>query len=169
MIATIPYVKGTSERIARILRPHDITVAHKPSTTLRDVVTKVKDPSPINSRAGAVYKIPCTECPASYVGETGRTLECSIKEHKRSIANEDTRNNIAIHHMSTKHQMNWEEAACLDFAANYHERMFLESWYTKSDNNSRPMPGAYYSLIVSERARADSREQTREHSADASQ
>ena len=53
--------------------------------------------------------------------------------------------------MPTKHQMNWEEAACLDFAANYHERMFLESWYTKSDNNSinicRDMPGAYYSLI----------------------
>ena len=39
VIATIPYVKGTSERIARILRPHDITVAHKPSTTLRDVLT----------------------------------------------------------------------------------------------------------------------------------
>ena len=49
VIATIPYLKGTSERIARILRPHDITVAHKPSTTLRDVLTKVKDPSPINS------------------------------------------------------------------------------------------------------------------------
>ena len=69
--------------------------------------------------------------------------------------------------MSTKHQMNWEEAACLDFAVNYHERMFLESWYTKSDNNSinisRDMPGAYYSLIV------DSREQTRQLSADASQ
>ena len=79
--------------------------------------------------------------------------------------------------MSTKHQMNWEKAACLDFAANCHERMFLESWYTKSDNNSinicRDMPGAYYSLIVSECARADSRansrEQTREVSADASQ
>ena len=111
VMATIPYVKGTSERIVRILimRPHNITVAHKPSTTPRDVLTKVKDPSPINSPAGAVYKIPCAECPASYVGETGRTLECRIKEHKRSIANEDTRNNIAVHHMSTKHQMNWRK------------------------------------------------------------
>ena len=43
-----------------------------------------------------------------------------------------------------KHQMNWEK---LDFAANTHERiMFLESWYTKSGNNSinicRDVPGA---------------------------
>ena len=148
VIATIPYVKGTSERIARILRPRDIAVAHKPSTTLRDVLTKVKDPSLINSRAGAVYKIPCAESSACYVGEIGRTLECRIKERKRSIANEDTRNNIAVHHMSTKHQMNWEEAACLDFAPNYHEKMFLESWYTKSGNNSinicRDISGAFH-------------------------
>ena len=66
----------------------------------------MKDPSPINSRAGAVYKIPCAECPASYVGETGRTLECRIKEHKRSIANEDTRNNIAVHHISVNQTPN---------------------------------------------------------------
>ena len=128
MIATIPYVKSTSERNARILRHHNITVAHKPLTTLPQGLTKVKDPSTVNSRAGAVYNIPCAECPASYVRETGRTLECRIKEHKRSMANEDTRNNIA----AIK-----ESCFNLDFTANYHERMFLEIWYTnKSDNNS---------------------------------
>ena len=87
VIATIPYVKGTSERISRILRPYNIVVAHKPTTMLRDVLTRVKDPSPKNSRVGTVYKITCAECPASYLGETGRTLECRIKEHKRCIAN----------------------------------------------------------------------------------
>ena len=77
--ATIPYVKGASERIARILRPYNILVAHKPSTTLRDVLTKVKDPSPKNSRVGAIYKIACSECPTSYIGETQRTLQCRVK------------------------------------------------------------------------------------------
>ena len=54
--------------------------------------------------------------------------------------------------MSTQHQMNWEKAACLDFAANYHRR--IESWYIKSDNNSinicRDISDAYNSLIVRE-------------------
>ena len=33
--ATIPYIRGTSETIARILQPYNIRVAHKPITTLR--------------------------------------------------------------------------------------------------------------------------------------
>ncbi len=86
---------------------------------------------------------------ASYVGETGRTLECRIKEHKRSVANQDKSNKIAVHHMLTQHQMNWEGATSLEFVPGFNERMFLESWYTKSDSNSinicGDMPGAYYS------------------------
>ena len=34
--ATIPYIKGTSETIARILQPYNIRVAHKPITILYD-------------------------------------------------------------------------------------------------------------------------------------
>ena len=175
VIAAIPYVKGTSERIARILRPHNILVAHKPLTTLRDVLTKVKDPSPKNSRVGAIYKIACSECPASYVGETGTTLRCRVKEHKRCIANKDTSNRIAVHHMTTNHQMDWERATCLALETNFSKRMFLESWHSNSDKNSinisRDMPGAYFSLIANERARAEckrTREQSRDHAADAS-
>ena len=41
--ATIPYVEGTAETIARILQPYNIRVAHKPITTLRQPLTNVKD------------------------------------------------------------------------------------------------------------------------------
>ena len=54
---TIPYVRGTSETIARILQPYNIRVAHKPITTLRQLLTKVKDKDEPNRRQGAVYKI----------------------------------------------------------------------------------------------------------------
>ncbi|KAL9963118.1 hypothetical protein ACROYT_G032293 [Oculina patagonica] len=40
--ATLPYIKGTSETIARILQPYNIRVAHKPITTLRHLLTNVK-------------------------------------------------------------------------------------------------------------------------------
>ena len=44
--ATITYVKVASERIVLILKPYNILVAHKPSRTLQNVLTKVKDPLP---------------------------------------------------------------------------------------------------------------------------
>ena len=40
---TIPYIKGTSEIIARILQPYNIRVAHRPITILRKLLTNVKD------------------------------------------------------------------------------------------------------------------------------
>ena len=37
--ATLPYIRGTSETIARILQPYNIRVAQKPITTLRRLLT----------------------------------------------------------------------------------------------------------------------------------
>ncbi|CAH3176473.1 unnamed protein product, partial [Porites lobata] len=60
--ATIPYIRGTSETIARILQPYNIPVAHKPITTLRRLLTYVKDKDKPEDRQGAVYKIKCCDC-----------------------------------------------------------------------------------------------------------
>ena len=72
--ATIPYIRGTSETIARILQPYNIRVAHKPITTLRRLLTNVKDKDKPEDRQGAVNKIKCCDCQACYIGETGRNL-----------------------------------------------------------------------------------------------
>ena len=52
---TIPYVKGTSETIARILQPYYIRVAHKPITTLQ-LLTKVKDKDEPNRRQDGITR-----------------------------------------------------------------------------------------------------------------
>ena len=73
--ANIPYIRGTSETITGISQPYNIRVAHKPIiTTLRRLVTNVKDKDKPEDRQGAVYKIKCCDCQASYIGETGRNL-----------------------------------------------------------------------------------------------
>jgi hypothetical protein len=102
---------------------------------------------------------------ATYIGETGRTLDCRIKEHKRSTEKRDVANRIAVHHMETNHRIDWEGATCMEFNGFEDERMFLESWFTKCDENSinicRDMPGAYAGLITHER-RLSCLERTRE-------
>ena len=39
----VPYIKGTSKTIARILQPYGIRVAHKPIATFRQLLTNFKD------------------------------------------------------------------------------------------------------------------------------
>ena len=60
--ATIPYIRGTSETITRILQPYNIRVAHKPITTLRGLLTNVKDKDKLEDRQGAVYRQTGSTC-----------------------------------------------------------------------------------------------------------
>ena len=51
---TIPYIKGTSETISWILQRYNIHVAHKPTTTLRQLLTNVKDGDEPNNRQSSL-------------------------------------------------------------------------------------------------------------------
>ena len=82
--------------ISQILQPYNIRVAHKPATTLWYLLTNVKDREEPNNRQGAVYKIKCSNCQASYIGETGRNLNTRLTEHKRTTRNGDASNHIAV-------------------------------------------------------------------------
>ena len=98
-VSAVTYpIKGTSETISQILQPYNIRVAHKPTTTLRHLLTNVKDRDKPNNRQGAVYKIKCSDCQVSFIGETGRNLNTRLTEHKRATRNGDANNYIAVHH-----------------------------------------------------------------------
>ena len=56
----LPYVKGLSEPITRVLKQHNIKTGHK-SRTLRNHLVQVKDKVGPEMKKGAVYQIKC-EC-----------------------------------------------------------------------------------------------------------
>ena len=119
--ATIPYIRGTSETIARILRPYNIWVAHKLISTFRRLLTNVKG----KDKPGAVYKIHCSDCQPTYMGETGRNLTTRLTEHKRATKKGDLNNNIAEHHLKTSHAIDWDSATCLTYSTDYYRRITL--------------------------------------------
>ena len=79
--ARIPYVKGLSEEIRRILKQYNIRTVFRTTETLGRVLTKVKDRTPPEERPGTIYKIKYI-CGDFYIGETGRGLTTRVKEHK---------------------------------------------------------------------------------------
>lgn len=78
----IPYIKGVSEKIARLYRKHNINTIHKPTRTIKNTLcTKAKDPIHDLDKTGAIYHIECPTHQVSYVGETSRALKARAHEH----------------------------------------------------------------------------------------
>ena len=115
------------------------------------LLTNVKDKDKPKDRQGAVYKIKCCDCQATYIGETGRNLSTRLTEHKRATRNGDVNNHIAEHHLQTKHQIDWDSATCITYSTDYYQRLTLESWFTNLEqtplNRSQQLPAPYKRLI----------------------
>ena len=85
----------------------------KSYNTLRQLLTKVKTPIPLNMKKGVIYEIPCLDCDTLYIGETGRCLKKRVGE-QRAVKNCDRKNGVAVHAWDESHRVNWEEARVRD-------------------------------------------------------
>ena len=107
---SLPYIPGTSETLKRVFSSHKINCAFYSKETLRKQLSKPKDKVPINDRNNIIYKIPCNDCSASYIGETKRPFGVRKKEHQGNVKNGQTeKSNVARHCWSKDHKMNWDE------------------------------------------------------------
>ena len=156
---SLPYIRGISETIARILKHFNIRIAQKPTRTLRHLLTNLKDKDDPKDRQGTVYRIRFNNCNGTYIGKTGRTLTTRLGEHQTATDKEDLTNSIAQHHRKTGHDINWDSATCLTHTTDKDQRLTLKSWFTNLQpnplNRSRKLPAAYERLLQSEYRTAD--------------
>jgi len=61
-LVVLPYVEGTSERIARVMRKHQVPVAMRPVKTLKSLLVHPNDKQEKEEITDCVYKIPCASC-----------------------------------------------------------------------------------------------------------
>ena len=78
--------------------------------TLREALVRTKEPQPEWKKKGVVYQVPCGDCDSTYIGETGRTLEKRISEHKAAVKKHDEKNGIAVHAWNEQHVVDWQAA-----------------------------------------------------------
>ena len=58
----LPYIKGLSDEMARILRKFNINVYTYPYKIIGNILPKIKDSVDDIYKRGAIYKIPCKDC-----------------------------------------------------------------------------------------------------------
>nr|XP_060617816.1 uncharacterized protein LOC132767173 [Anolis sagrei ordinatus] len=77
----LPYIKGTTDRIGKLMRKHNIQTIYKPTKKIQQMLRSAKDKrDPLTS--SGVYRIPCS-CGQVYIGTTKRSAQTRIKEHER--------------------------------------------------------------------------------------
>ncbi len=79
----IPYIKGVSEELRRVFKRYEVPTYFKPTNTLRQLLVRPKDKLKKERVVGPVYQIACEKCPATYIGETERSLKQCFLEHRR--------------------------------------------------------------------------------------
>ena len=152
-VVTLPYVRHLSESIRRIFTPLGIRTCFCPHQTLRRTLVHLKDRIEPERRAGVVYKIPCRSCTKVYVGQTGRTLEHRLKEHRRALVSGDVMGSaVAQHAVDEGHEIEWSSATVIDGHPNFHRRCALEAWHIRSQDglmnrDAGPLPQVYNPLI----------------------
>ena len=80
---TLPYIKGTTDVIARILRKKNIRVTFAPPNSVGRMLNSSKDlVEPLKQKG--VYNVRCS-CEIPYIGETRRSVQVRLKEHCADI------------------------------------------------------------------------------------
>ena len=125
-----PYIRGTSEKIARVLRQFNVQLCSKATRTIKSQVCKIKDRRETLDQANVVYKLECSDCNACYVGETGRLLKERKLEHQKDVRNGSALSNVFQHTSASSHSFNFNEMKVLDREECKRKRKMLESVYT---------------------------------------
>lgn len=99
-----------------------------------------------------IYQINCSQCRATYIGETSRKASTRIKEHQRGLERSSQLSKLVLHALDQDHPPDFSHVKILaKGASNYHSRIFLEAWYTRRHqyaiNDAAPIPQEYSILI----------------------
>ena len=88
----------------------------------------IKDAVPLDKKNDMVYKVPCQNCQAVYIGETLRLLPTRLQEHQHHTRKGQVqRSAIAEHACSLQHRFNWNGADVIDHELDWRLRKLKEA------------------------------------------
>ena len=120
-------------KISSILKSFNFRTLPVTKKSFSSIIKLGKDITEKWDRTNVVYQFACKSCPASYVGETKRTVKTRIKEHQ----NNNNPDAVVFQHMSEhSHEFDWDNTKILDYEYHYYKRLVSEMIHIKSNKNS---------------------------------
>ena len=85
ILSNLPYVKGTTKPIERVLNNYNIKVALKPHPTIDSLFPNPKDTVPKDHARGVSYSTLCKDCDKHYIWETKQKFNTRLREHQKAV------------------------------------------------------------------------------------
>ena len=124
----LPYVKGVSEQIKRVLTPLDIRVVKDAEKWTWSLSHGIKDLIPVEKQTGVVYEISCKDCDDKYIGETLRSLKTRLAEHQRHTKDQCfDKSAVAEHATFNKHDIDKENLKVIQKEQQWQNRKVKEA------------------------------------------
>ena len=114
------------------MKSHDVKIPGKTSNNLKNKLCNLKDQRTVENKKNIVHQLKCNDCPAEYIGETGRNAGIRMNEHKRDINNKKISNNMFLHNKNNHHSFNTNHVKIIASETKCYRRKFVEACYSKS-------------------------------------
>lgn len=124
-MALLPYIKGTTDKISKILHKHNIKTAFCTNQKIANILRNPKDKIQLENQG--IYEIPCKVCPATYIGQTNRRINARIAEHKNAVKKEEKTSSLFQHMKETGHEINFADSKLLFNTEHHHKRIIMEA------------------------------------------
>ncbi|XP_055590415.1 uncharacterized protein LOC129742532 [Uranotaenia lowii] len=122
---SLPFYPKLTNGISQILLQHGLKTAYKSGNTLKDRLVSLNDKIPEEDRSG-IYEIPCSSCPAIYIGQTRRKFKVRLKEHKNAVENgRINESSVAAHRTEFDHSVDWKK---VKFRKSVRKTSHLNAW-----------------------------------------
>lgn len=155
---SLPYVGQSSMIVKRYLLSlgNEINIAFGTHNTSRKKYFSItKDKVPKENNSGVVYSVPCSDCPAIYVGETRQMLRTRLAQHKNDIRKNHNHTALATHALEKGHVFNFNDTKIVGRENVDKKRKILEIInIIKEEQNSvnfitdlQGLSDAYYTLF----------------------
>jgi len=153
---TVPYVSCTAKKFIQFFKNISFCkLSFSCLNKLNKFIKVHKDHLSTFSRSNVVYKIDCSNCDASYVGQTKRLLKYRIGEHRNHIKRNSNQVSVITNHRITfEHDFDWNNVRVLNEETNYRKRLISEMIHIKnqkcglnSQNDTELLDPLYNDLV----------------------
>lgn len=131
---TITYIGKTCNKISRFLSKKGFKIAYKTRDNLGKIIKNNKSKTAKEKKSG-VYLLNCGSCPKFYIGQTGRSFENRIKEHKRSYLKNYNNSHYATHLLNDSHKFD-DNFKILHYENKLEKLNFLENMEIFKNKNT---------------------------------